>query len=96
MMDAVCMFTCGHPGNIMNELIETIGTPEFYVTKIGKTEPAGGGCVRVFLCIERGNTLLTQFTVVMPALSLIAACRQAEAAALNAFNEIQMVVGAAH
>lgn len=90
------MFSRLKLGNIMQEMIETIGAPEFYVTKIGKSEPAGGNCVRLFLCIERAEVLITQFTVVMPALALIAAARQAEEAAIDAFNGVQMIGGAAH
>ena len=84
-----------HPlGSIMREqdieLTDTIGVPEFYVTKVGKTEPAGGGCVRIYLCIERSGALLTQLTVVMPALSMLTAARRSEEAAIDAFNCCRM------
>lgn len=90
------MFSCFKLGNIMQEMIDTIGAPEFYVTKIGKTEAAGGGCVRVYLCIERGNMLLTQFTVVMPALAMLEAAQVSQAAALEVFDCCRAVVGAVH
>jgi hypothetical protein len=95
-MDREMMFSYLWLGNIMQEMIDTIGVPEFYVTKIGKTEPAGGGCVRVYLCIERGNMLLTQFTVVMPALAMLEAARISQAAALEVFDCCRKVVGAVH
>lgn len=95
-MDAETMFSCFKLGNIMQEIIDTIGTPEFYVTKIGKTEAAGGGCVRTYLCIERDGVLLTQLTVVMPALSMLAAARIAEHAAFDAFNCCRVASKVAH
>jgi len=72
------------------EMLDCVGIPEFFYTTIGKTEAAGGGCVRIYCCIERGGTLIPQFTVVMPAESLIIAARRAEDAALAVFNHEQM------
>ena|SRR5690348_7537940 len=95
-MDRGLMFSHFGPGNIMQEMLDTFGIPEFYVTKIGKTEAAGGGCVRVFLCIERDGALIAQLTVVMPALSMLAAARIAEHAAFDAFNCCRVASEAAH
>lgn len=80
----------------MSEMMECVGIPEFFYTTIGKTEPAGGGCVRVYCCIERGGNLIPQLTVVMPAASLLMAARHAEAAALDIFNQEQFAGIMAH
>ena len=80
----------------MSEMLDSIGIPEFFYTTIGRTEPAGGGCVRVYCCIERGGNLIPQLTVVMPAGSLLIAARQAEEAALEAFTHEQMAGALAH
>lgn len=74
-------------------ILDTFGVPEFFYTTIGKTEPAGGGCIRIYCCIERNGSLIPQLTVVMPAMSLLVAARQAEEAALEVFN-LDRIVGA--
>jgi hypothetical protein len=74
-------------GDRMSQMLDGIGVPEFFYTTIGKTEDAGGGCVRIYCCIERGGMLIPQLTVVMPAESLIIAARRAGDAALEAFTE---------
>lgn len=71
----------------MSEMLDGIGVPEFFYTTIGKTEDAGGGCVRIYCCIERGGMLIPQLTVVMPAASLVVAARRAGQAAQDAFAE---------
>ena len=80
----------------MCEMLDCVGVPEFFVTSIGKVEPAGGGCVRIYYCIERGNNLIPQYTAVIPALSLLAVAKVAERAALEAFNREQMSDALAH
>jgi hypothetical protein len=77
------------------EMLDCIGVPEFFYTTIGKTEPAGGGCVRVYCCIERNGVLIPQLTVVMPAISLMIAAKRAGEAAIDVFN-INQVKGKAH
>lgn len=67
-------------------MLDCVGVPEFFYTTVGKTEAAGGGCVRIYCCIERGGNLIPQLTVVMPAGSLLIAARQVEQAALDAFT----------
>lgn len=71
-------------------ILDTFGVPEYFYTTIGKTEPAGGGCIRIYCCIERNGSLIPQFTVVMPALCLLTAARLAEQAALEVYNEDRM------
>lgn len=78
----------------MAEMLDALGVPEFFYTTIGKTEDAGGGCVRIYCCIERGGHLVPQLTVVMPATSLLTAARTAEEAALISFRHQLECVGA--
>ena len=86
-----------HEGKkIMCEMLDCVGVPEFFVTSIGKVEPAGGGCVRIYYCIERGGNLVPQYTAVIPALSLLAVAKVAERAALEAFNREQALDARAH
>jgi hypothetical protein len=70
----------------MPEMLECVGVPEFFYTTIGKTEPAGGGCVRIYCCIERCGALIPQFTVVIPASSLLTATKLAQDAAMEVFS----------
>ena len=74
----------------MGEMLDAFGIPEYFYTTIGKTEDAGGGCVRIYCCIERGGDLMPQFTVVMPATSLLTAAKVAEDAALDVFRRERM------
>lgn len=80
----------------MAEMLDCLGIPEFFYTVIGKTEDAGGGCVRLYCCIERAGNLTPQFTVVMPAISLLVAAQKAEQAARDAFNLESMAGTMAH
>lgn len=72
------------------QFLDCVGVPEFFYTTIGKTEPAGGGCIRIYCCIERNGALVPQLTVVMPVTSLLMAARQAEEAALEVFQQDRM------
>lgn len=74
----------------MGEMLDCVGVPEFFYSVIGKTEPAGGGCIRIYCCIERGDNLVPVLTVVMPASSLLRAAKRAEDAAIEAFNAGQI------
>lgn len=67
------------------QLAEMIGVPEFFMTTV-VTEAAGGGCVRVYNCIERHGLLIPQCTVVMPATALIIAAKKVQAAASEIFK----------
>ena len=83
------MTDCRHhlwDGKLAMELMDCVGVPEFFVTAIGKTEHAGGGCVRIYCCIQRGDVLLPQLTIVVPAASLLVATKQAERAARDVFK----------
>ena len=68
------------------DLVQGLAIPEYFVTTIGKTEHAGGGCVRVYNCIARDGLLIPQFTVVIPADLLIAAAEKVKAAAVDIFR----------
>lgn len=70
----------------MSAMLDCMGIPEYFYTTIGKTEDAGGGCVRIYCCIERGGELIPQLTVVMPASSLLMAAKVAGDAALDVFR----------
>lgn len=72
-----------------HRIVDAVGVPEFFYTTIGKTEPAGGDCIRVYCCIERGEELIVQFTVVMPCASLIVAAELARQAAIDIHNKMQ-------
>ena len=37
------------------ELLESINIPEYFVTHVGQTECAGGGNVRIYNCVKRGQ-----------------------------------------
>lgn len=67
------------------QLADMIGVPEFFMTTV-VTEAAGGGCVRVYNCIERSGLLIPQCTVVMPATALIIAAKKVQAAAAEIFQ----------
>ena len=69
------------------QMLDATGVQEFFYTTIGKTEPAGGGCVRVYCCVEREGVLVPVFTVVMPAMSLVIAAKVAQEAGIDAFNK---------
>lgn len=77
-------------------IVDVVGVPEFFYTTIGKTEAAGGDCVRIYCCIERGDELIVQFTVVMPCSSLIVAAETARQAAIEVHNQIQFAGMLAH
>ncbi len=77
-------------------MADAFGAPEFFYTTIGKTEDAGGGCVRIYCCVERQGVLVPQFTVIMPATSLLTAARIAEEAALLAHQNHMMAGAMAH
>lgn len=47
------------------EMIE-MPCPDFYATHLGKVEDAGGGNVRLYLCIRRGDHLEPVYSVVIP------------------------------
>jgi hypothetical protein len=48
------------------EMADAFGVPEFFVTTLGRIESAGGGCVRAYMCAERGGLLVPQYMTVMP------------------------------
>lgn len=58
-----------------SEMADGFGIPEFFITKVGRVECAGGGCVRSYGCSERGGILVPQYTVIMPILSMIEASK---------------------
>ena len=71
------------------EMLDCVGIPEFFVTKVGKVEPAGGNCVRVYMCVERDGVLVPIYAVIMPALSMITATKRVQESAMCLFNQTQ-------
>lgn len=68
------------------EMADATGVPEFFYTDVGKTEHAGGNCLRIYCCIQRDGQLIPQFTVVMPAMSIMVAAKRVTDAAIEVFN----------
>lgn len=65
------------------EMADAFGVPSYFVTEI-LTEPAGGGCVRLFGCVRQRGLLVPQYMVVMPHLSML----DGAAAAAKAAEEV--------
>lgn len=62
--------------------------PEYFVTDIGKIEHAGGGNLRVWCCVRRGNVLEPVYTVVIPHDLLSQCARTCLQAAADVHNQI--------
>jgi hypothetical protein len=43
-----------------------MSVPEYFVTHITKVAPAGGDCIRMFACVQRGNVLEPVYSCVIP------------------------------
>jgi hypothetical protein len=67
------------------KMVDIPGIPEYFMTEVGRTEGAGGDCVRIYNCVERGGFLIPQCTVIIPARSLIVASRVVSEAAQKVF-----------
>ena len=67
-----------------------LSVPEFFVCKIGRVEPAGGDCVRIWMCNIKGNFLEPACTLVIPIADLAVNSRQClhAAAALHTEQEL--------
>ena len=78
------------------EMLDCVGVPEFFITVIGRVEPAGAGCIRLYGCSEKGGLLVPQYTVVMPALSMISATKFVRETALDIFQKEHMAGALAH
>lgn len=61
--------------------------PEHFCTIVRKVEPAGGDCIRIYHCVERGGNWEDVFTVLIPIASVLAAARFVTDAATEIFNE---------
>jgi len=64
--------------------------PEFFVTTVGRVEPAGGDNLRLYMCVRRGSVLEPMFSVVMPVSALAESARMALIAAAEHHNEITL------
>lgn len=40
--------------------------PEYFVTTIGRVERLGGNCVRLTMCVQKGNVLEPRYTCIWP------------------------------
>jgi hypothetical protein len=67
-------------------MLDWAGVPEHYVTKVWRTEDAGGECVRAYLIAEMGNLLIPRYTFVMPARNIAAATMTVQTAALEIYR----------
>jgi len=76
------------------QILDCVGVPEFFYTTVGKTEHAGGDCVRIYCCIEREGHLVPQLTVVMPAECVLTAAQRVREAALDIYNRDMALHGA--
>jgi hypothetical protein len=63
--------------------------PEYFVTTIGRVEPAGGDNLRLYMCVRKGNVLEPMFTVVMPIAQMAQSARIALLAAAEHHTELQ-------
>ena len=61
-----------------DDIIDTFGVPEFFVTHCGKLEDIGHGLMRDIRCIKRGNLLQPVYSVVQPALTVLQINRDME------------------
>ena len=48
-----------------------LNVPEYFVERIAKIEQIGGGCVRLYACIQRYDCLIPVYTTVRPVRSLV-------------------------
>lgn len=53
------------------EIIETAWQREYFVTDVPKYQVVAPGVIRLFCCSRRNNFYECQYTVVMPAVSII-------------------------
>lgn len=53
------------------EMLDTIGVPEFYSDRLGTIEDAGNGMIRSVRCIERGGVLIPIYSCVVPAITML-------------------------
>jgi hypothetical protein len=64
--------------------------PEYFVTTIGRVEPAGGDNLRLYMCVRKGDVLEPMFSVVMPLTHLAQSARLALVAAAAHHTELEM------
>lgn len=79
----------------MSKFIDLPGIPEFFMTEV-RTEMAGGGCVRIFNCVERSGFLIPQCTVIIPAMNMIPIMQKVDDAARAVLNRWRLDHLAAH
>lgn len=69
-------------GRLDQEMADAYGVPSYFATEI-LTEPAGGGCVRLFGCVRQRGVLVPQYAVVMPYQSMLDGAGAAVRAAMD-------------
>jgi hypothetical protein len=67
------------------------GLPEHYVTRVWRTEDAGGESIRAFMIAEMGNLLIPRYSFVMPARNIAAATMTVQGAALEVFRPARRI-----
>lgn len=68
------------------QIADCFGVPTFFATEV-VTEPAGGGCVRLYGCVRQRGLLIPQYQVIMPHTSMLTCSRTAREAALTALKD---------
>jgi hypothetical protein len=67
-----------------------ISCPEYFVTTIGRIEPAGGDCLRIYMCVRRGSVLEPMYSLVMPISELANCAREVLFAAADHHNDMML------
>lgn len=74
---------------------DAYGVPTFYMT-VAVTEPAGGGNVRIWNCLERSGMIVPVCEIIIPAIKLVTAAQEVAAAAQRIFTMETMASGMRH
>lgn len=48
-----------------------IDVPEYFVTHIGRAERVGAGCMRLVMCVQRGEILEPRYSCIWPVENLL-------------------------
>lgn len=76
-----------HAGGYL-ETFNWASVPAHYVTRVWKTEPAGGECIRAFMVEEMRNILVPRYTFIMPARNIATATMTVQRAALEIYQPV--------
>lgn len=70
------------------EAFNWASVPAHYVTRVWKTETAGGECIRAFMVEEMRNILVPRYTFIMPARNIATATMTVQRAALEIYQPV--------